>query len=244
MIWINIKSKLKLIRNQNKGDFSFLDFKNKYLKKFLNRSNYKSQLFNVHENLFLENIKKIKNPYFSTDGNMENLRFVFAITKKLRIKQSSLTKTINNFKGLNYRQQIVYRSKKLIVINDSKATSFSSTINILKSLNKVFWLVGGIPKSRDIFFMSKNKCINFKAYIYGKNKKYFIKKLKNKVKFETFEDLKSALKKTIYDIRTQKIKSYNTILFSPSASSFDSFKNFEDRGKKFNELFKKFYLKK
>ena len=36
----------------------------------------------------------------------------------------------------------------------------------------------------------------------------------------------------------------NTILFSPSAASFDSYKNFEDRGKKFNELFKKIYLNK
>ena len=35
-----------------------------------------------------------------------------------------------------------------------------------------------------------------------------------------------------------------TILFSPSAASFDSFKNFEERGKKFNILIKKMNLKK
>ena len=33
---------------------------------------------------------------------------------------------------------------------------------------------------------------------------------------------------------------HQTILFSPCAASFDSFKNFEDRGKYFNQLIKKF----
>tara|TARA_Y100001954_G_C15531460_1_gene464349 strand:- start:419 stop:565 length:147 start_codon:yes stop_codon:yes gene_type:complete len=34
--------------------------------------------------------------------------------------------------------------------------------------------------------------------------------------------------------------SKKTILFSPAAASFDNFKNFEDRGKYFNELIKKY----
>ena len=33
---------------------------------------------------------------------------------------------------------------------------------------------------------------------------------------------------------------HKTILFSPSAASFDNFKNFEKRGKYFNELIKKY----
>ena len=36
------------------------------------------------------------------------------------------------------------------------------------------------------------------------------------------------------DIKKEKNNEHKTILFSPSAASFDSFKNFEDRGKKFN----------
>ena len=32
-----------------------------------------------------------------------------------------------------------------------------------------------------------------------------------------------------------------TILFSPAAASFDNFKNFEDRGKYFNKIIKKYY---
>ena len=239
-----VKSKFKLIKNQNEKDFSFLDFKNKYLKKFLKQNKSKSKMINVHKKLFSENIAKIKNPYFLTNGNKQNLSFVCAISKKLGIRQSQLLKTVNKFKGLNFRQQVIYKNKNFKVINDSKATSFSSTINILESLNKVHWLLGGIPKSGDNFYMSKKECINFKAYIYGKNKNHFIKILKNKIRYESFRNLESALKKTIYDIKNEKSQIDNTILFSPSAASFDSYKNFEDRGKKFNELFKKIYLNK
>ena len=48
----------------------------------------------------------------------------------------------------------------------------------------------------------------------------------------------------MFDINIEKKKEHKTILFSPSAASFDSFKNFEDRGKKFNILIKKLNLKK
>jgi len=239
-----VKSKFKLFKNQTDKDYAFLDIKNKYLKKFLNKNQLKSKIINVYEKSFVKEIYKIKNPYFFTSGNKENLRFVFSISNKLRLKKNYLIKTINNFKSLNFRQQIIYNSKKLTVINDSKATSFSSSINILKSLNKVYWLVGGIPKSGDKFFMSKKQCSNFKAYIYGKNKSFFIKKLRNKLRYEHFKNLQIALRKIIFDVKSEKIKLHSTILFSPSAASFDIYKNFEDRGKKFNGIFKKFYLKK
>ena len=41
------------------------------------------------------------------------------------------------------------------------------------------------------------------------------------------------------DIRNDNSK-HKTILFSPAAASFDDFKNFEDRGKYFNQLIKKY----
>ena len=40
------------------------------------------------------------------------------------------------------------------------------------------------------------------------------------------------------DIKTDK-QMGKTILFSPAAASFDNFKNFEDRGKYFNQLIKR-----
>ena len=239
-----VKSKFKLFSNQTKQDYSFFDIKNKYLKKEIEKNKIYSQIIKVDTKLINKHKKRIKNPYFLTEGHQNNLAFIFAITKKFRLKKTNLFKVINNFKGLKYRQQIIYQSKELTLINDSKATSYSSSINILKSLKKVFWIVGGIPKFGDQFFMAKKDCINFKVYIYGKNRNYFVKQLKNKMDYQSFHYLKDALKKITFDIKNEKKNEHKTILFSPSAASFDSFKNFEDRGKKFNILVKKLNLKK
>ena len=239
-----VKSKFKLFSNQTNKDYSFFDIKNKYLKKEIKKNKIYSQIIKVDTKLINKHIRRIKNPYFLTEGHQNNLAFIFAITKKFRLKKTNLFKVINNFKGLKYRQQIIYHSKELTLINDSKATSYSSSINILKSLKKVFWIVGGVPKFGDQFFMTKKDCINFKVYIYGKNRNYFIKQLKNKMDYQSFNYLKDALKKIIFDIKNEKKNEHKTILFSPSAASFDSFKNFEDRGEKFNTLVKKLNLKK
>ena len=80
---------------------------------------------------------------------------------------------------------------------------------------------------------------NIKGFIFGKNYKKFSLDLQNKIKFKRFSNLKKALNGVFKDIRNDKsIK--KTILFSPAAASFDSFKNFEDRGLYFNQLIKKY----
>ena len=240
-----VKAKFKLIRTQTNKDYSFLNVNNKFIKKEIYKKKLNSKIINVNIKPINQDLFKIKNTYFLTEGNKQNLLHVFAIAKKFGVNKSILFKTINNFKGLKFRQQIIYESKKFTLINDSKATSYSSSVNILKSLKKVYWIVGGIPKFGDKFLMSKNQCSNFKAYIFGKNKNSFIKELKNKIKYESFDNLKQALEKIILDIRLKKQeKEHKTILFSPSAASFDNFKNFEDRGEKFNKLIRKLNLKK
>ena len=187
--------------------------------------------------------KKILNPYFFSQGNRENLSFIFSISKKLNLQNDKIFKTINKFKGLKYRQQIIYNNSDVTFINDSKATTFASTINILKSLKKVFWLVGGIGKLGDKFTLKKKECYNIKAYIFGKNKNFFTKQFKNKLSYRCFKDLKSAVKQVLNETNNSRDNLHKTVLFSPSAASFDSFKNFEERGEYFNFLLKKYKVK-
>ena len=58
--------------------------------------------------------------------------------------------------------------------------------------------------------------------------------------YESFSHLEHSIKKIFLDIKNDMDHTHHTILFSPSAASFDSFKNFEDRGRYFNSLIKKF----
>jgi UDP-N-acetylmuramoylalanine--D-glutamate ligase len=98
---------------------------------------------------------------------------------------------------LKYRQQIIYEKKNLTIINDSKSTSFASSENLLKSLNKVYWILGGIPKKNDKFKLTKKNCKNFKAFIFGNNYKKFKKHLKNKMFVTNFFKFKRCFEKYI-----------------------------------------------
>jgi len=234
-----INAKFKLIKNQTDKDLAFINTKNFHIKKKIKEKKFFSKIVKINKKVDSKFLKKIDNPYFITEGNKENLSFIIEITKKLKIKKSDLYKTLSKFNGLKYRQQIIHRSENLTIINDSKATSYSSSVSILKSLSNVYWIVGGLAKKGDKFLLSKNDCKTFKAYIFGKDKKYFVKQLKNILNYEHFKNLTFLLKKVLLDIKKDKEKKNITILFSPAAASFDSFKNFEDRGEYFNNLIKK-----
>ena len=60
------------------------------------------------------------------------------------------------------------------------------------------------------------------------------------MKYESFSDLKNLIKKLSLEIKNDKSLTHKTIFFSPSAASFDNFKNFEKRGEYFNQLVKKY----
>ena len=232
-----IRAKFRLIKNQTKKDYAILNTNNTHIKKQIKTQNFLPRIIKVNKKINSLFLKKLNNPYFMTDGNKENLSIVIEIAKILKIKKENLFKVLNKFTGLKYRQETIFRSHDLTIINDSKATSFSSSVSILKSMSNVSWIVGGLAKKGDKFLLPKRSCKSFKVYIFGKNKNFFIKELKNKIKYESFINLKSLIKKVFSDIRNNK--NHQTILFSPAAASFDSFKNFEERGKYFNNLIQK-----
>ena len=95
----------------------------------------------------------------------------------------------------------------------------------------------------DKFILPKKYYNNIRAFIYGKNKNFFYNELRGKIKSENFNNLSDALKKIFLDLKIKKFRS-QTILFSPCAASFDSFKNFEDRGFYFDKLIKKHVSRK
>ena len=235
-----VNAKFKLIKNQSKEDLAILNTKNFYIRKELKSKNFLPKIIKIKKKIDSNFLKRINNQYFYTDGNKENLRFIIEVAKILKIKKNSLIKTLKKFKGLKYRQEIIFHSKKLTIINDSKATSFSSSVSLLKSLTNVYWIVGGQAKKGDKLLLSKKNCKNIKAYVFGTNKNFFISKLKKLMKYESFLDLKSLVKKLSLEIKLDKNKNHKTILFSPSAASFDNFKNFEKRGEYFNQLIKKY----
>ena len=233
-----IKSKSRLIKSQKKNSFAFIEKNNNFLKEELKKNKINSKIIKVNLKISNKIKKKIKNPYFENKNNLNNLKFVLEISKKLKLKNQKVFKVVNSFKELNFRQQILYKNKKLLIINDSKSTNFSSSINLLESYKNIYWLVGGRFKKGDNFVLNKKYYKNINAYIFGKRKIFFVKNLINKIKYKTFDNIKRALVEIIIDAKKNNLSPVN-IIFSPSAASFDQFSNFEERGKNFNYLVRK-----
>tara|TARA_B100001057_G_scaffold453013_1_gene497473 strand:+ start:71 stop:1372 length:1302 start_codon:yes stop_codon:yes gene_type:complete len=234
-----INAKFKLLNSQSKESIAFVKKNDLLINKKLNNKKYNPKIIKVDLKKANKIIKQLNNKYFLSAGNLENLSFVLKISEKLNLNSNILIKTLNRFKGLKYRQQIIYENKNLTIINDSKSTSFASSENLLKNLKNVYWILGGIPKKGDTLTLSKKHCKNFKTFIFGNNYKEFKLNIKNKIMIKHFKYLKDVLNKIFSDLQNKKLKK-NIIFFSPAGASFDSFKNFEDRGKYFNKLVKKF----
>ena len=234
-----VDAKFKLLDSQSKSCLAFVKSDDVLISRKLKTKKFNCKIVKVNTKKNYNDLLEIKNKYFLTESNKENLSFIIELAKKLKLNNYLLKKTIKNFKGLKYRQQIILQKRNLTIINDSKSTSFSSSVGMLKKDSNILWLLGGIYKKGDKLELKKKDLSNVTAFIYGKNKNFFIKQLRSKVKLKNYLNLEDAVKNVFSIIKTKRSIKY-TILFSPCAASFDSFKNFEERGLYFNRLVKRF----
>ena len=238
-----IKVKSRIFFAQNSSDYSYINLTNKYSKSIINifkTKKLKSKLISISKSSYDLLIKKINNQYFKSKGNIENMAFAYRIAKNLKIKDKIIIKALDEFKGLPHRQEIVFSNKKLLCINDSKATSFDACLQSLSNYKQIYWIVGGLPKHQDHFYLKKVKKRIVKAYIIGKNILFFRKQIRKSVPFSVSNNMQNAINNIYKDLKSSK-NLKKTILLSPAAASFDQFNNFENRGNYFkNLIIKKF----
>ncbi len=235
-----IESKLKIFLYQQSDNFAFIN--DKKILKIYRRKNFLGKL-NFVTSLNYKRIKnKIKNSYLISEANEENMSFVFALSKVLKIKEKSFISSLDSFKGLPHRHEIFYKKNKKVFINDSKATTFQATKFAIRSNKNIFWIVGGLPKLGEKFNLGKSKKNIVKSYIIGNHMKIFKSYLNGKINFQLSKTLNNALISIFKDIKNLENKRI-TILLSPASASYDQFLNFEERGNEFKKLVKK-YAKK
>ncbi len=236
-----IKIKSRIFFAQNKSDYSYVNSQNKYsktIKNIFKTKKINSKLISINKSNYNLLIKKIYNKYLLNKGNIENMIFAYRIAKNLKISDKIIIKALNNFKGLPHRQEIVFSNKNLLCINDSKATSFDACLQSLSHYKQIYWIVGGLPKYQDYFYLKYVKKRIVKAYIIGKNIWFFRKQIKKNIPFVVSKNIKKAINDIYKDLKSnENLK--KTILLSPAAASFDQFNNFEHRGDYFRNLIMK-----
>lgn len=140
---------------------------------------------------------------------------------------------INKFKAVKFRLEYVGNKNTNEFYNDSKSTNIESTLNAIKAFeitDKLVVILGGKLRKQDAKeFAVLNEFKNCEFLSFGEARKELFKVLQSK----EYLDLESLFK----DLDQYQNKK---IIFSPGFPSFDQFKNFEERGKYFNKLFKMF----
>jgi len=234
------ESKLKIFSLQTKNNFAFINNKN-LLKKY-KRKKYLGKLNFVDSQNYKRIKSRIKNNYLNFQANKENISFIFALSKVLRISEKSFVRSLKSFKGLPHRYEIFLKKNNKVFINDSKATSFQASKFALQSNKNIFWIVGGMPKLGDRFNLGKMKKNIIKSYIIGNYMKNFKRQLNGKIDFQLSRTLNKATVSIFKDIKSIADKKI-TILLSPASASYDQFKNFEERGNQFKRLIKNYARK-
>ncbi len=219
------------IINQNK-------IKNKISFSLINKS---ADIF-MSENYIVDNYFKkgtkllIKNISGDLEGdfNKQNILIAYICCKILKLPQNNFLKVLKSYKGLPFRSSIIFKNKKLKIINNSKSTNINSAINSIKNYNNIYLIMGGIAKEMNFEIILRYKKKLNRVYTFGKSGSFIEKKLQKSLHVKSFKNLKSVVKQLFKDIKENKGQS--TILFAPACSSYDQYKNFEDRGKYFNDL--------
>lgn len=232
-------SKLNLLNKTKKFAVIGEDVLNKIKKYSFNLPNIKIYIL-VYSNknylntknlnfVYLKNIKKY-NKYFKFKHQILNSAMAsILINKAFNINYEYIFNNFKDFKDLEHRFEIIYNDKFKIV-NDSKSTNIHSTISAIKNINQNFILfLGGIAKDKDFTEIIKYKKNIKKIILFGESGGFIYKNLNNYFEIEVFENLKLALKNFQFK---------ENVLFSPGCSSFDEFKNFEDRGDYFKKIVK------
>ena len=141
--------------------------------------------------------------------------------------------TMESFRGIVHRLQIIDKINQVTYINDSKATNIHSVIVAIKSFNSpIILLLGGKNKNSDFRLLLPHIKRHVKHIVsYGEAGGEIAAAIGDAVRLNCVSSLNQAVA-SAHNLANPG----DIVLMSPGCASFDQFNNFEERGKKFIEL--------
>ncbi len=171
------------------------------------------------------------------DHNFYNIMASLIISKILNVKKKLIISILLKLKSIEHRMEKIHNINGVQFINDSKATNVNAVFYALKSVNApIIWIAGGEDKGNNYIELIPLVKKKVKAMIcLGQNNEKIINSFKNIINIilET-----KNMKKAVY--MAYMLSSHgDNILFSPACSSFDLFKDYQERGNKFKQEVRK-----
>ncbi len=236
-------AKLNMFKYQNSSDYAIYSKDNEDLAKLVNEGKYKSRMIPT-------SLDNIVDDYIMIDGekvyninnkrtllgrhNLANIINALNVCNVLKLDMNKCVMAITDFKTLPHRMELVGTYDGITYYDDAIATIPEATIDCIDALKNVDTLITG-GKDRGIDYTPLVDYINNSSItnvICMPETGYKIEKLINKKTYH-IEELEDACK-----VAKEVTKKGAICLLSPSASSYNKFKNFEEKGNYFQKYVK------
>ncbi len=167
--------------------------------------------------------------------NLENALAACVAAQWLGVPTSSLANGLRTFPGVPHRLETCESIGEVAFINDSKATNVDALEKALASFSEpVVLIAGGRDKGGDFTRLASLLRSSAKAVVLiGSDADKMEDAWRDVVSIHRAGSLDEAVKKG-YELASPK----GTVLLSPGCASFDMFRNFEDRGRRFRDAVK------
>jgi len=163
--------------------------------------------------------------------NWQNAAAAYAAVRGVGISPEDAAEGLMTFPGLAHRMETVGVAGRVRFINDSKATNSDAARQALSSYPKVYWIVGGQPKTGGIESLTDLFPRVEKAYLVGEASPDFARTLRGKAEFADCGTIAAATARAYQDAAASGQDAI--VLLSPACASFDQFADFEERGEAF-----------
>jgi UDP-N-acetylmuramoylalanine--D-glutamate ligase len=166
------------------------------------------------------------------EHNKENMLAALAAAKCAGISDRTIARVLRTFRGVEHRAEEFRELKQRLFVNDSKATTLNAVrMALLGCTRPVILLMGGRAKGDD--FSRIAQLVKEKARVlilFGEAGPGISRKIKKPAGI-VVPCLSDAVAKA-WELSLEG----DVILLSPGCTSYDEFRNFEERGKYFKDL--------
>jgi len=240
-----IAAKMRILKNLNPDDYIIYDgddpeifqhiADNPAHKIRFSVSTNRAEAYTKNEVVYLYNHELIHTRDIRLKGmhNYKNIMAAVLACDIAGIDKKSMTEVMSAFSGVEHRLEHVATFNDIHFINDSKATTIESLSVALQSFDTPILLIaGGKDKGSDYSkvanLLKKNAC---QVFLIGTARTKISESWKDIIPVKPVDSLEEAVYQAF-----SSAKSGENVLLSPACSSFDMFKDYEDRGRAFKKI--------
>ena len=241
--------KKRILKNLSQTEYAVLNFDDEIVKNFADNTKAKVVWVSLKEKtngayvydgkIYFggEEICDVNSLSLKESHNVYNSLFAVTVSKLWGVSNEIIKNSLENFKGVPHRIELIAEHDGVKFFDDSKATNTASAITAINSMTApTVLIVGGSEKGEtydDLFVKIKENGLIKHVVITGASGIKMLDSAGNiglgNITYTRKFDVAVQIAKII-------AKEGENVLLSPACASFDDFSNYEERGNAFRRL--------